>query len=138
MDTGNGLTERLLGAVATRPAAPGLAVVAVLLIAAGSGWSVLSVDWFWPACAALIVLAVVMNAVRQDLWRRVQTHEHQQRMGTANDLLNEHSAAVEPDRITGSIRELGGLVEKFGHKLDDLLAEVHAENAAAQQGQHRS
>ena len=136
MDTGNGLTQRLLTAVAIRPAAPGLVVVAGLLGVAASGWRVTSVTWFWPAGTAMVLLAVGMNTVRQDVWRRVQSHGHKQRMDTANALLNDHTEPEE--KISGSIRELGGLVERFGHKLDDLLAEVHAEKSSADQRSHRS
>src|SRR4051794_24934808 len=131
MDTRNRLTQRLPAAVAARPSAPGLLLVAGLLAAAIGGWTVTSGAWFWPACAVLRVLAIGTNAIRQDVLRRVHRREHCQRMDTANALLNDR-APVEPEpELTGSIRELGGLVERFGHKLDDLLAEVHTEKSAA-------
>jgi hypothetical protein len=78
----------------------------------------------------LVLLTIGMNTVRQDVLRRVQSHAHKQRMDTANALLNDQpTPEPEPD-LSGSIRELGGLVERFGHKLDDLLAEVHTEKTA--------
>ena len=139
MDTRNGMTERLLAAAATRPAVPGLVLVAGILLAAGSGWTVTSVTWFWPSVTAVVLLAVVLNTGRQDVLRRIQAHQHQQRMDTANALLNDQVPTPEPEaEITGSIRELGGLVERFGHKLDDLLAEVHTEKSAADQRPRRS
>lgn len=132
-------TERLLGAVANRPAGPGLMLVVGLLAVAISGWTVTSAAWFWPTCAVVVVLAVAVNAVCQDVRRRVQTRHHKQRMDTANALLNDHLAFVEPEKkITGSIRELGGLVERFGQKLDELLTEVHSEKSSADQRPHRS
>lgn len=137
MDTPNGLTERLRHALAIRPGAPGLVVVAALLVAAATGRPVTSADWFWPACAAVTVLAVLLNTARQDFWRRVQIRDHQHRMDTANALLNEHPPAVgAPEVITGSIRELGDLVQRFGHQLDDLLTEVHAETHPGEQRRH--
>jgi len=139
MDTRTGLTKRLLAALAIRPAAPGLILVVGLAVLAVSGRPVTSVVWFWPVCTGLLVLAVVMNAAHQDIWRRLQGREHKQRMDTANALLNEHPPIVEPEpEITGSIRELGGLVKRFGHKLDDLLAEVHTEKSSAEHRPHRS
>jgi ABC-type nickel/cobalt efflux system permease component RcnA len=125
-------TERLIAAVAVRPAAPGLMVVVGLLGVAISGWRVTSAAWFWPACAALMLLAVVLNTIRQDVWRRVQSHEHKHRMDTANALLNDENSAGST-RELATLRELGSLVERFGHKLDDLLAEVHAEKSSAEQ-----
>jgi|tagenome__1003787_1003787.scaffolds.fasta_scaffold20849846_2 hypothetical protein len=138
MDTRNRLIERLRAAAAARPAAPGLVLVAALLAAALGGWTVTSVTWFWPAWAALLVLAIGMNTVRQDVRRRALNREHQQRMDTANALLNEQPPVHPQPELTGSIRELGGLVERFGHKLDDLLAEVHTEKSAAEPRSHRS
>jgi hypothetical protein len=131
MHTRNGLMDRLLDAVAIRPAAPGLVLVAALLTMAALGWSGTSAVWFWPACATLVVLVVGLNTAREDFWRRVAGHEHKQRMSTANALLNEHPTAGPDDEISGSIRELGGLVERVGRRLDDLLAEVHAENRSS-------
>ena len=128
-------TERLIAAVAVRPAAPGLLVVVGLLGVAISGWRVTSAAWFWPSCAALMLLAVVLNTIRQDVWRRVQRHEHKQRMDTANALLNDENSAGST-RELATLRELGSLVERFGHKLDDLLAEVHAEKSSAEQRSH--
>jgi hypothetical protein len=133
------LAQRLLGAVAIRPAAPGLLLVVALVAIAISGWTVTSVTWFWPAVAVVVVVPVLLNAARQDVWRRVQSHEHKQRMNTANALLNDHPPATGPATdLTGSIRELGALVERFGLTLDDLLAEVHAEKSAAEQRPRRS
>jgi hypothetical protein len=139
MDTRNGVTERLLSALAIRPAAPGLALVAVLTLAAVLNWPMTTVTWFWPTCAAVTVLTVLLNTGRQDVLRRVQGYRHQQRMDTANALLNDQVPATDPEEeITGSIRELGGVVERFGHKLDDLLAEVHTEKSSADQRQRHS
>jgi hypothetical protein len=136
--TQRGSTHRLLHAVAIRPAVPGLVVVACLLVLAASGWTVSSAPWVWPTCAGLIVAAVLINLGGHDAWRRVRSYQHTQRMIVANGLLSTHPAAVRSeDEITGSIRELGGLVERFGQRLDDLLAEVHAENQAAAAKQHR-
>jgi hypothetical protein len=133
------LAQRLLGAVAIRPAAPGLLLVVALVAIAISGWTVTSVAWFWPAVAVVVVLPLLLNAARQDVWRRMQSHEHKQRMNTANALLNEHPPAAEPaGDLTGSIRELGARVERFGLTLDELLAEVHAEKTAADQRPRRS
>ena len=132
MHTRNGLSARLLGALAIRPAGPGLVLVAGLLAVAISGWPAPSVPWFWPAAATFVVLAVVLNTAQQELRRRAQARRHRQRMDTANALLNDRPAVVEAEpEIAASIRELGGRVESFGHKLDDLLAEVHAETAGA-------
>ena len=125
-------TERLIAAAAVRPAAPGLVVVVGLVGVAVSGWRVTSAAWFWPTCAALMLLVVVLNTIRQDVLRRVQSHQHKQRMDTANALLNDESATGSV-RELASLRELGSLVERFGHKLDDLLAEVHAEKSSAEQ-----
>ena len=139
MDTRNGLTEQFLAAVAARPAAPALALVGGLLAAAIGGWTPASAAWVWPACTVLMVLAIGLNAVRQDVLRRVTGREHKQQMDTANALLNDHPPATEPEpELSGSIRELGSLVERFGHKLDDLLAEVHAEKSAAEPRSRRS
>ena len=138
MDTRNGLTDRLPAAMAARPAAPGLVLVIGLLAAAIGGWTVLSATWFWPAATVLVVLAVGSNTVRQAVQRRRQTREHKQQMDTANALLNDHPPAEQEPELSGSIRELGGLVERFGHKLDDLLAEVHTEKSAAEPRPHRS
>ncbi len=133
MDTRNGLSARLLSGLAIRPAGPGLVLVVALLAVAVSGQSMTSVTWFWPACAALVVLAVVINAIRQDIRRHLQARQHRQRMDTANTLLNDRPSLADSEaEISGSLRELGGLVEVFGHKLDDLLAEVHAEKSAAE------
>ena len=138
MHTRNGLMDRALDAVAIRPAAPGLMLVVALLVIAAAGWPMTSAAWFWPTCATAVVLLVVGNTVRDDFWRRVARHEHKQRMATANALLNEHPTTGPEDEISGSIRELGGLVERVGHRLDDLLAEVHAENRTAGQKARRS
>ena len=133
------LAQRLLSAVAIRPAAPGLLLVVALLAVAISGWTVTSVAWFWPAVAVVVVVPVLLNTARQDVWRRLQRHEHKQRMNTANALLNDHPPTTEPSAdLTGSIRELGALVQRFGLTLDDLLAEVHAEKTAADQRPRRS
>jgi hypothetical protein len=130
MDTRNGVSARLLGAVAIRPAGPGLVLVAGLLAIAITGWPATSVPWLWPVCTVLVVMAVVINTARQDVSRRAQTRRHQQRLATANALLNDRPPPIEPDdEIIGSIRELGGQVERFGHKLDDLLSEAHAEKS---------
>ena len=131
MHTRNGLMDRLLDAVAIRPAAPGLILVAALLVMAAFGWTGTSATWFWPACATLVVLLVVLNTAREDFWRRVARHEHKQRMATANAVLNDHPTAGPDDEISGSIRELGGLVERVGRRLDDLLVEVQAETRSA-------
>ena len=139
MDTRNGLSARLLGALAMRPAGPGLVLVAGLLAIAVSGQPVTTVPWFWPAGTAIVVLAVVMNAARQDVRRRGQARRHRQRMDTANALLNDRPSLPDSEpEIVGSIRELGWLVEGFGHKLDDLLTEVHVEKSAADHRSHRS
>ncbi|HST85602.1 MAG TPA: hypothetical protein VLL08_27940 [Kineosporiaceae bacterium] len=139
MDTRNGLGVRLLSALAMRPAGPGLVLVAGVLAVAASGEPLTTVPWFWPAGTAIVVLAVAMNAARQDIRRRVQARRHRQRMDTANALLNDRPSLIESEtEITGSIRELGWLVEGFGHKLDDLLTEVHDEKSTADQRLHRS
>jgi len=137
MHTRNGLPDRLLDAVAIRPAAPGLLAVVVLLILAASGATLVPAAWVWPAGAAGLVITVLLNTVRQDLARRVAGLRHQQRMSTANALLNdtrlsENRTTGPDDELFGSLRELGGLVERVGRRLDDLLAEVHAENRAGQ------
>jgi hypothetical protein len=138
MHTPNGLTHRLLHAVSIRPAVPGLVVVVGLLVVAASGSTLTAAGWFWPTCAGLIVSAVLIDTGRRDAWLRVRSYQHTQRMAVANGLLNNHPAAVRAeDEIAGSIRELGGLVEQFGRRLDDLLAEVHSENQSAARKQHR-
>jgi hypothetical protein len=138
MHTPNGLTHRLLHAVSIRPAAPGLAITVGLLIAAVAGWTVTDATWFWPVCAGLVVLAVLLNTGRREGRLLLRSYQHTQRMNVANGLLNHHPAAVRnEDEVTGSIRELGGLVERFGQRLDDLLAEVHAEKQSASAKQHR-
>jgi hypothetical protein len=138
MHTPNGLTHRLLHAVSIRPAVPGLVVVVGLLLIAVCGWTITAATWFWPVCAGLIVSAVLINTGRRDAWRRIRSYQHNQRMIVANGLLNHHPVAVRTeDEITGSIRELGGLVERFGQRLDDLLTEVHTEKQSAAPKQHR-
>jgi hypothetical protein len=139
MDTRNGLSLRLLGALAMRPAGPGLILVAGVLALAVSGEPLTTAPWFWPATTTIVVLMVVMNTAWQDIRRRVHARRHQRRMYTANTLLNDRPSLLDSEiEITGSIRELGWLVEGFGHKLDDLLTEVHDEKSAADQRSHRS
>jgi hypothetical protein len=145
MDTRNRVSEPVLDGLTFPPAAPGMLLLAGLLAVTISGWTVTSADWFWPACAALAVLTVILSTVRHEMWRRARSRQHAQRMHMANAILNDRLAFVEPvdeidnsldfvqpiDEIGRSIREIGDLVERFGHKLDDLLTEVHTEKSSA-------
>jgi membrane protein implicated in regulation of membrane protease activity len=112
MDTRNGLIDRPpatpapdsqalaaalagLRLLATRPAVPGLALVAALLVAAMAGWTLTSAAWFWPSCAGLALSTMVIGTLRQDLWRHLQTRRHRQRIDTAHHLLSQRPAAAE-------------------------------------------
>ena len=62
MDTRNGLSVRLLGALAMRPAGPGLVLVAGVLALAVAGEPLTTVPWFWPASTTIVVPGCSMIA----------------------------------------------------------------------------